>query len=176
MNLCSDAAFLGYGYDIQRNTWGADDEASCAQTHPTELWKCASDTHVIQHHLTTPFFVRQGLGDSLISDPYVQGGLKKDGAAYTIQQFGVDVRAQILALPDLPARAEEGAAITQPAGGFGPVCSKHETLRSTADTFEVTITPSGGDPTRMFDVWNAWRAGTGTMALATQTATDTRCP
>jgi hypothetical protein len=51
MNLCTDAEFLGYGYDIQKNTWGAEDETSCAQTHASELWKCASDTHVIQHHL-----------------------------------------------------------------------------------------------------------------------------
>jgi hypothetical protein len=176
LQLCSDAAFLGFGYDIQKNTWGADDEASCVQLHRGEEWKCASDTHVIQHHLTTPFFVRQGLGDGLISDPYVEGGLKKDGVAYTLQQFGADVRAQILALPDVQSRAEEGAAITAAAGGFGPVCSKHETLRSTADTLEVTITPNGGSPTRMFDVWNAWRAGAGTTALATQTPSDTHCP
>ncbi len=176
MNLCTDAEFLGYGYDVQTTTWGAEDELSCAQSHPTERWKCASDTHVIQNHLTTPFFVRQGLADGLISDLYVAGGIKTNGVAYTLQRFGADVRAQLLGLPNLRTTAEEGASITKAAGGFGPVCDKHETLRSTADTFQVTITPSGGDPTRMFDVWLAWRAGAGTAALATQTATDTFCP
>ena len=176
MNLCSDAAFLGYGYDVQANTWGAEDETSCAAAHPTDIWKCASDTHVVLNHLTTPFFVRQGLSDGLISDAYVDAGLRKNGVAYTLQQFGLDVRTQLLALPDLVTSAEEGASIATAAGAYGPVCSKHETLRSTADTFEVTITPSGGTATRMFDVWNAWRAGTGTTALATQTAADTFCP
>ena len=176
--LCDDEAFLSFGDAAQDNLWQAFAEESCEAFHAVDgaSWKCASDTHVILNHLQTPFFVRQGLADGLISDAYVEGGLRKDGQPFTLNTFGAAVRAHLDSFATHSASAEEGATFTTLPGGYGPLCTKHETLRSTADTFAVTITPAGGTPTTMFDVWSAWRAGAGAAVLSSQRAQDTSCP
>jgi hypothetical protein len=176
--LCTDEAFLTFGEAAQDDLWHAVTEESCEDVHATDgaAWKCASDTHVILNHLQTPFFVRQGLADTLISDTYVDGGLRKNGQPFTMNLFGTAVREHIESFPTLDATAEEGATLTQTPGGYGPLCSKHETLRSTPDTFSVTILPTGGVPKRMFDVWNAWRSGVGDAAVASQNSQDSSCP
>jgi len=176
--LCTDEAFLTFGDASQDGLWQAFAEESCEAFHASDgaSWKCASDTHVILNHLQAPFFVRQGLADGLISGTYVDGGLRRAGQPFTLNTFGTAVRAHLESFPDLDTLAEEGATLTTLPGGFGPLCSKHETLRSTADTFAVTITPAGGTPTRMFDVWSAWRAGVGDTVLASQSGQDTACP
>ena len=88
-------------------------------------------------------------------------------------RFG-DYGNQLLALGDLKTTAEEGAKIAVTPAAFGPVCSKHETLRSDPDTFGVTIDPGTG-PTAMFEVWDDWRAGNAKQ-LVTSAAGDTVCP
>jgi hypothetical protein len=175
MGLCTPEQYLTYADDIQRELWQVDPEASCAAYHTADAWRCASDTHVIMHHLQTPFFVRQGLIDSLISGPIVDTDLRYNGADADMQVFADLVRDQILALPNLLTTAEEAGTMSSRAGGYGPRCEKHETLRSTEDTFDVTIQPSPGDFRRMFDLWTAWRAGSADSALASQTSNDTTC-
>jgi hypothetical protein len=179
LGLCSDAAYLGYGLEAQAGLWRAAPDESCSAQHLQDgtAWKCASDTHVVLHHLTTPFFVRQGLSDGLISDPYVEGQLRLGGQLFTLGLFGRQVAAQLEQFPTLASTAEEGSALTKPPGGFGPLCPKHETLRSTADTFNVTISPSAtGSPVRMFDAWTAWRTGATGSVVVSKSASDTRCP
>ena len=178
MGLCSDAAYLGYGLQAQVGLWQVAPEESCSAHHAQDDagWKCASDTHVILHHLTTPFFVRQGLSDGLISDPYVEGGLRVDGQPFTLGIFGREVSEQLDGFSSLAATAEEGGAVTQAPGGFGPLCPKHETLRSTPDTFNVHVTPAGGSPVRMFDAWNAWRTGAPGAVVFSRNPSDTQCP
>jgi hypothetical protein len=175
MALCTPEQFLSYADGVQRDFWKVDPEASCAAYHPTDAWRCASDTHVVQNHLQTPFFVRQGLNDSLISGPAVDTDLHYDGADVDMRVFAELVRDQIEALPDLLETAEEASTMTTRAGGYGPRCEKHETLRSTEDTFDVTIQPAPGDHRRMFDLWTAWRDGSAESALASRTANDTTC-
>jgi hypothetical protein len=178
MGLCSDSAFLGYGLQAQEGLWRVAPEESCSVHHAQDDagWMCASDTHVILHHLTTPFFVRQGLSDGLISDPYVEGKLKVDGQEFTLATFGREVAGQLERFPTLAATAEEGASLARAPGGYGPLCPKHETLRSTPDTFNVTITPSGGTPVRMFDAWSSWRQGAATSVVVSRSPSDTQCP
>lgn len=176
--LCSDEAFLTYGESAQDDFWHAVSEESCESFHAADgaAWKCASDTHVILHHLQTPFFVRQGLSDPLISDTYVEGGLRKAGQPFDLNLFGTAVREHLESFAGLDATAEEGASFTTTPGGYGPLCSKHETLRSTPDTFAVTILPTGGVPKRMFDAWTAWRTGLGDATVVSQNSSDSSCP
>jgi hypothetical protein len=179
LGLCTDAAYLGYGLQAQAGLWKAAPEQSCSARHLMDgaEWKCASDTHVVLHHLTTPFFVRQGLSDGLISDPYVEGQLRVGGQVFTLGLFGREVAAQLERFPTLASTAEEGGALTRAPGGFGPLCPKHETLRSTPDTFNVTITPATtGTPVRMFDAWAAWRQSAPGAVVVSRSASDTRCP
>ncbi len=177
IRTCTAEAFLQRGKVAQDTLWKAAPEASCEASHGATggAWKCASDTFVMLNHLTTPFFVRQGLSDGLISDVYVKGGLRSGGEVIDLRVFGELVRASFEAFPQLPQTAIEGAAYAKAPGAYGPACPKHETLRSTPDTFSVTI-GSGGEDLRMFDVWRRWRDGGAPQVAVTQSRTDTTCP
>jgi hypothetical protein len=174
---CTAEAFLKRGRVAQDTLWQAAPEASCDASHAASGggWKCASDTFVMLNHLTTPFFVRQGLADGLISEVYVKGGLQHAGEPMDLRVFGGLVRSSFEAFPQLPATALEGASIAKAPGAFGPACPKHETLRSSRDTFGVTI-DRDGEPLRMFDVWRRWRDGGSPTVAVTQTGADTTCP
>jgi hypothetical protein len=176
LGLCTDAQYLGVGLQGQLGLWRAAPEESCSAAHPQELWKCASNTHVLTDHVTTPFFVRQGLSDGLISEPYVQGGLRIGGQPFTLALFGRTVAEQLEAFAQLASTSEEGSALAKTPGGYGPLCPKHETLRSTPDIFSVTISPTAGTPVRMFDAWTAWRQGQAGGVVVTKSLTDTACP
>ena len=157
--ICSPEALGAYGKEIQRSLWNAVEEASCEAYHATDgqSWKCAFDTHVILNHLTTPFFVRQGLSDEVVSDGLVNTGVLILGQDYELLDFGQQVRTQFNSdLAKLTTLAEESASITVAPGGYAPLCSKHETLRSTADSHFVTIQNASGT-FHMFDAWNNWR-------------------
>jgi hypothetical protein len=177
LRTCTAEAFLGRGRIAQETLWKAAPEASCEASHAASGggWKCASDTFVMLNHLTTPFFVRQGLADGLISEVYVKGGLQHAGEAIDLRVFGELVRASLETFPQLPQTAIEGASIATAPGAYGPACPKHETLRSTRDTFDVTI-DVGGDALRMFDVWRRWRDGGSPQVAVTRTRVDTTCP
>jgi hypothetical protein len=175
--LCSAEAFLGSGREAQDTLWRAVPEESCDAAHGAsgELWRCASDTFVMLQHLTTPFFVRQGLSDGLISEVYVEGGVRREGVPIDLRAFGGLVREHLREFATLPETALEGDSMTVAPGGFGPACSKHETLRSNPDTFEVTISPAAGEALTMFEVWQRWRDGGEPSIVVTNTADDTRC-
>jgi hypothetical protein len=174
---CTPEAFLNRGRVAQDTLWRAATEVSCDAAHVAagEGWRCASDTFVMLNHLTTPFFVRQGLADGLISDVYVKGELRHAGETMDLRAFGGLVREHMRTFPNLAQTAREGAAITLAPGAFGPACSKHETLRSNDDTYAVTVAPAGEGPLTMFDVWQRWRAGQGPTVVVTETAADTSC-
>jgi hypothetical protein len=172
---CTVEAFLTRGRVAQDTLWRATPEETCDAAHVSngEGWRCASDTFVMLNHLTTPFFVRQGLADGLISDVYVEGGLRYGGQPMDLRAFGGLVRDHLRTFPTLAETALEGTALTKAPGAFGPACSKHETLRSNGDTFAVTITV--GEPLAMFDVWQRWRLGQSPSVVVTETPADTRC-
>jgi hypothetical protein len=157
--ICSPEALGTYGKGVQQSLWKAVEEASCESYHATDgqSWKCAFDTHIILNHLTTPFFVRQGLNDEVVSDSLVNTGVMILGQDYELLDFGQQVRAQFNSdLAKLMTLAEESTSLTVAPGGYAPLCSKHETLRSTADSHSVTI-QNGSGTFHMFDVWNNWR-------------------
>jgi hypothetical protein len=171
--ICSAEAFLRANEEAQRTLWGAEVDASCLSAHATEPWRCANDTHVAEHHVTTPMFVRQGLSDDLLTDPFVNGGLTRDGSAFTLQSWGALVSQQLADLTSGADTPEEPRAVTP--GAFAPRCAKHETLRSTPDTFDVVIRRPNGDA-RMFDTWSRWISGQVPAFTASTSAGDTTCP
>jgi len=161
IGICSPEESGNYGLGVQRDFWKAIPEGSCESYHATDgaLWKCAFDTHVVLNHLTTPFFVRQGLTDSVVSDGLVETGVLINGRDYALSDFTDQVRNHLIKdFPQLLSQAEEHASLTLAPGAFAPLCSKHETSRSTFDSHFVTIQKASGT-FDMFTVWKNWRAG-----------------
>jgi len=158
---------------------GARRDASCLRWHqmnrPGTEAECGEDSHVIRHHVTTPFFVRMALLDGLIAGNYEDSGLADPMLGpFTRNAMGVPLtfatvlQRELTAFPQLPGTAEEGA----------PSCSNHDTIHDDREVYGVTITPSGGRALRFFDVFSAWRAGTSPAAVLSSDPArrDTVCP
>jgi hypothetical protein len=158
-------------------------DASCQSWHkanaPGTEAACNDESHVIRHHVTTPFFVRMALRDSLISRTYIDQGLRDSAQQpLTVQSWAVILQGELAKLDQLPSTAEEGAAMTRAPGVFAPGCTKHDTIHSTPDTFGTTITPAGGSALRLLQVFTSWQSGAQPSSVLTQSPTlaDTVCP
>ena len=159
---------------------GAQRDASCLQFHAADPLICGDGTHVLRHHVTTPFFVRMALRDQLISGNYVDAGLRNSNLTpVTPASFALTLHGELTAFANLSTTAEEGGEFTREPGVFAPGCTKHDTIHSTIGTFGTTITPPGDPPRRLITVFENWRTGSGTPTnLLTQSPTlaDTVCP
>ncbi len=162
---------------------GARKDASCEAWHaanmPATAGACSDESHVVRHHITTPFFVRMALIDQLISGNYIEDGLRNaDMSPMTVATFARTLHDELASFGNLSASAEEGSLITKQPGVFAPLCSKHDTIHSTADTFGTTITPAGGTAQRLLGVFTNWQAGLTPSNVLTQSPTgaDTVCP
>ena len=161
--------------------WRTRSDDSCPVWHhsqsPGTDWECADLTHVIRHHITTPFFVRMGQADSLISSGYIDLGFstQSDGLPLTLVSFAGLVREQLQNLSLAVAAGHEGEAIAVPPGVFVPACSDHETLSSNVQVYGVLI-ESGGTLYAMSDVLLNWRNGTSPSTVVFQPGTALVCP
>lgn len=163
---------------------GSRRDSSCETWHRTNLPGsesiCVDESHVIRNHITTPFFVRMALADTLISNNYLQPGLREPGAdaGLTVPAFARILQRELSAFERLGTTAEEGSAFTRQPGVFAPLCTKHDTLHSTADTFGTSITTDGGVSVKLFDVYWNWVDGGTPSNVLTQTpnGSDTVCP
>ncbi len=162
----------------ERSPYDALLDASCVASHEAvgAEYVCSDTSHVLRHHLTTPFFVRMGLQDSLLSSGFVElgFGVGEPGPS-DLLTFATTVRRELLAHETLPLSAEEGAAISVAPGAYGPSCAKHETLRSDPNTYDVTVRSDGEDHAFM-DVYQAWRTGGTPTVIATSNPTADVCP
>ncbi len=139
-------------------------------------WKCFDDTYVLRNHLTTPFFLRMGLTDSLLSRNQIEAQLGLPGQPpFTLETWAQKVRADLLALANIRQTAVERATIGTVPGVYGPVCSKHETLRSNEDTYGVKVRVSGVDWT-MFQIFGQWIANQMPASIVSSSMTDAVCP
>lgn len=150
---------------------GRRGDASCDTWHaanaPDTAWQCNDLGHVQRHHLGSPFMVRMGLTDELISGNWVETGFSVPGrGAMTVSLFAELVRADLLALPT--STPEEPFA--RAPGIFGPPCAKHETLSSNAAVFDTTLAGS-----TMIDVIAQLAAG-GAPALVWNPGDPPDCP
>ena len=139
-------------------------------------WKCYDTTYKVQNHVTTPFFMRMGLTDSLISGNQIDAKLGLPGQPpFTLQTWAQKVRADLLGLSNIRSTAFERNAIATVPGVFGPSCQKHDTLEDNAAIYQTSVRVAGTSYT-MFDVWNRWIAGQSPSSVVSTTATDATCP
>jgi len=158
-------------------------DSSCRDYHlvnETNLaGACWDESHILRHHLTTPFFARAALLDMGVSENYIESAYRNaDLTPMTPTSFALTLHSELSTFANLSATAEEGAAITKQPGVFAPGCTKHDTIHSATETWGTTITPPGGTPQRLMNIFENWRNGTGISNLLTQSPTraDTVCP
>jgi pectinacetylesterase len=129
---------------------------SCSSMHSTDAFRCDDVTHVLRNHVTTPFFIRQGETDWLLSGMYTTEGFATSATAtmpMVTSDFKAQVRQQGNLIPSWATIAEEPPPT--PVGAFIPGCAKHDPLHDAAAMFETLI---GTTPWQ--DTWGQWIAGT----------------
>jgi hypothetical protein len=179
--FCTLESFLSDEWSRAQSYHAHRGDESCVSWHeandPSNTHMCVYTNFVLENHITTPFFVRMGLRDSLMSGNAIDAGFSvpaQGGAAMTLPIFASMISQQLMDLPNITSTANEASAITKAPGVFGPPCPKHETLRSNADTYDVTV----GSPARKFlELVGNWRAGTSpTQAVLTSSSDPFTCP
>ena len=174
--------FTQYVASVPDMAHGALQDESCLAWHAanqpgTESY-CSDNTHIVRHHITTPFFVRMALLDVLISGNYVETGWSDPTLGlFDVRVFGRVLQSELLAFPDLPTTAEEGDAMPKAPGVFAPACARHDTIHYDGEVYGTTITPEGGAPLTLFDVLTNWALGRAPEAVLTMTPdrADTTC-
>lgn len=154
---------------LAQTMWMPHGDESCDTWHaanaPATAYLCRDADHALRNHVTTPFMVRQGLTDQLLSGNLIESGVTVAGVGpMTLTRFADVVRAQLAALARIRTTAEEKTAITRAPAVFGPPCADHETLSSNPSVFSVQVGKAGTAYT-MFDVWNTWIGGAAASIL-----------
>ncbi len=176
--ICSREAWLKAG--AARDAAGLNRllDQSCVDWHarnrPGTEWECIDTNHVLEHHLTTPFFVRMGLTDKLISGEVIDTGFTSGGKPLTLQGFATLVHDLLAALPATVAAGEERAAMTAPPGVFAPSCPDHYTIYANETVYNVSV-PVGGQQLTFFDTWNNWVAGKGPTVAVSSGVRGDKC-
>lgn len=165
-------------------TSGAQVDESCRAWHAANMpgteTTCADENHVVRHHLATPFFVRMALRDALISSNYHDAGwvdptLGPFDAMAVV--FARVLQPELSAFPTLGSSTEERMIVTTPPGVFAPLCTNHDTINDDSEVYGVTVTPTGGRASRLFDAFEAWRTGAGTASVLSDPRVNaTVCP
>ena len=136
LGLCDYDSFM---QDAWNNTslsiWNEDTDASCLSYHAgIDEWRCADTRHVMEHHLSTPFFVRMDLQDNLVMNNAIKAMYDIGGVPVNEDLWGRKTLQDLLELRDLDQTAEEGSvmsggdALAEP-GLFAPQCGNHSSLR-----------------------------------------------
>ncbi len=155
-------------------------DASCVEWHqanaPATAWQCIDAGHVIRQHISTPFFIRMGQEDALLSSAYVNSRYAIQGQGLLdLAGFAELVRSEVADLSNIQTTADEGAAITVLPGAFSPSCSEHETLRNNPQTFSAMIEVAGVSKL-FFDTMGGWLSGSSPSVAITPLAGVEICP
>ena len=159
--LCDYVALMQHQWNnVTQGLYRGQIDQSCLNWHkankPGTEWKCADTDHVMEHHITTPYFTRIDLQDSLKVGNYVADGF---GAS---DDAGQAIYNALLNLPNLDAFAEEGSVMgggppLATPGIFGPQCTQHVGLTSNHAFFDVKVHNGGILLYSAHDVlWNWW--------------------
>jgi hypothetical protein len=159
-------------------------DESCRGRHAQNPAICADASHVLRHHLTTPFFVRMALLDTYLTSLYSDMRLVHPTYGSLVVTSGPPLafaralQEELSAFGSLPATAEEGAAMSRAPGVFAPACLRHATIYSDAEVYGARVSTDGGADYRLFDVFGAWRAGQApSVVVSTRpNRSDTVCP
>jgi len=178
--FCTADAFVADKYvGVFTGLWQSRVDESCvawndAQATGETHW-CSDKNFVLENHITTPYVLRMGLTDSLVSGNMVDAGFtvpSLGNAPLTVALFADLVAAQLNALPGAVAAGNESADVTKVPGVFGPPCPGHETLSNNA-YFDVTV---GTPPLTFPQLITNWYTSSGTtVAVATSIADVTGC-
>ena len=185
---CTEAGACSYEAFYRRvagspggqNLWQGRGDESCVpwhQAHEADSeWRCSDLGHVVRSHITTPFVIRQGLLDGLISDNTLEleVGAPDGTPMRTILDWAMVLAPDLQALSDWATTAHEASPELRPPGVFAPACAKHETLSSEGDTFDATIEALGA-PRHFFDLWGYWESGEPAI-LVSSDQDGTYCP
>lgn len=174
--LCTWQAILTFFSKL----YARETDASCMAWHaahaPGSEWLCQDSDHIVRNHVTTPFFMRQGLRDRLLGPNAVESLVSVPGRGLMTEQlFTSIVHDDLLALANLRTTAEEAAAITTTPGAFGPPCMKHETLSDNANALGVSVTTSGTAYT-MFGLFSNWQRAQGVSSVVYDPTMTATCP
>jgi hypothetical protein len=74
-----------------------DESCTAYHTATGDEWHCEDGSHVLQHHISTPFFVRMGQTDILISSNFIEACYTQQGEPIDLQGFAALIREP---LPD----------------------------------------------------------------------------
>ena len=152
----------------QYANWGAAQasDQSCLLYHFADPHQCADNRHLLTDHVTTPYFVRMDLLDPGALEDYQGDNLFMAGAPdpdpltpehepLSAFEFATALRADILALADVPRTAHERRFMDFTPGAFSPACIQHDELRANTGVYLTAITRRNQD-VRMYDVFRAW--------------------
>lgn len=144
-------------------------DESCLAFHAADTWKCGDAAHVREHHLTTPFFVRQDLLDPNTLDNF---GSPEWPYGTQVFEFGQLTRDHLDRLTRIRSTAEEKEAIATDPGVYGPHCGEHTALRNNGKFFEDKVSV-GGTLLSFHDTFRNWLLGNGiNVALEPRPAAD----
>lgn len=133
-------------HTITRDFRAGRTDASCLAFHADDPTPCADSTHVMLHHLTTPYFAKMDLSDS--ADP----GIYASASDYRAAQSALfDAMAQ-----DTLMREEPGASAT--TGLYAPDCGHHIGLRA-GEFFSIRVGAGADDALSFHDVLSNWVRG-----------------
>lgn len=174
-----EATFKGFAAIVTQGAHSWSDQ-SCLDWHqknePGSEWKCYDMSHVVENHITTPFFVRMGLTDALISANDIETGVAgADGRVFTRLSWGVAMRNMLMGLQSAVSKGEERASTPKLPGVFAPSCSKHYTIYADETTYGVSVV-AGGKAYTLFDAWNNWVAGQKPDAVVSEDPQTDKCP
>ena len=138
-------------------------------------WRCFDGSYVRRNHISTPFFVRMGLTDQLLSSGDIEAKIGLPGQGpFTLLTWAQKVRSELLSLASIKTTAYERDAISVVPGVFAPNCSKHDTLESNPSTYQTTVQFSSRN-WALFDAWNNWVTGQIPASVVSSSTTDSSC-
>lgn len=133
-------------YAITRDFRAGRSDASCLAFHAADPTPCADSTHVMLHHLSTPYFAKMDLHD--IADPGIYASVPDYLAA---QSALFDAMAQGTLM-------REEARASPATGMYVPDCGHHIGLRA-REFFDIRVGEAAGDSLSFHDVLSNWVRG-----------------
>jgi hypothetical protein len=142
---------------VVRGFWGALTDASCLARQPAaEAWRCSDGELLAQHYVSTPFFVRSDLQDSLVMGNALEAGFRVDGAPLDRIVYGQRLELELLALAAGQDRSEP---VPVPIGVFAPQCGEHVGLDQNPASFRHGVQDGAGEPRYFLQTLASWLRG-----------------
>jgi hypothetical protein len=135
-------------------------------------YECLDLTHLVHHHLGTPFFLRQGEPDKLLSKTYSDRkklAISSSAAnPMTVTEFAALVFLQALGISNWSSADEPPSLLP---GAFIPDCKTHYPVHDDDAWFLTTINSYTWD-----QIWQNWRARSGaTIEIGIQSTSVCAC-